>query len=234
MKGSQSDADPSELRDSPVNQSGVAPSKSEHEEPSDREIDWALVQRAQRGDAAAFEQLFHRHHRRAFAVAVGVVKNKQDAMDIVQDAFVKVHRHIGSFQGSSSFYTWLYRIVMNLAIDQTRRSKVQKNVDYDDSIGRDSNPGDGPTTHALVADSNPRRTTIRRELSENIQRALQTLPEHHRAVIVLREVEGFSYEEMAKMLRVPKGTIMSRLFHARKKMQEELGAYLDGDLEVGD
>lgn len=199
--------------------------------PADRE----LVQRAQDGEQAAFRQLFERYHRRAFAVALGVVKNKQDALDIVQDAFIKVHRHIGSFQGSSSFYTWLYRIIMNLAIDHVRKGRHQKDSEFDERVARDSGDvaGDG-TMLPRMLDGNPGKTAVRRELSEKIQAALMELPEYHRAVILMREVEGLSYEEMAKIMKVPKGTIMSRLFHARRKMQEALEGYLDGDLHIED
>jgi RNA polymerase sigma-70 factor, ECF subfamily len=197
--------------------------------------DKTLVARVQEGDERAFRMLFDRYHRRAYAVAYGVVKNPQDAMDIVQDGFVKVHRHIGKFQGTSSFYTWLYRIVMNLSIDHVRRRKNAKGVEYDDGIGRadDEVAGDGALL-PRVLDTNPAKTVIRRELLERIQIALDELPEYHRAVIVLREIDGLSYEEMSKVLDVPKGTIMSRLFHARKKMQAALSEYMQGELSIQD
>lgn len=200
--------------------------------PSD---DRELVERVQRGDETAFRALFERYHRRAYSVAFGVVKNKQDALDVVQDGFVKVHRHIGTFQGTSSFYTWLYRIIMNLAIDHVRRRKNAKGVEYDDGIGRaaDEVAGDG-TLLPRMLDANPSKTVVRRELLAKIQTALDELPEYHRAVILLREIEGLSYEEMAQVLGVPKGTIMSRLFHARKKMQASLSDYMDGDLDIED
>jgi RNA polymerase sigma-70 factor (ECF subfamily) len=193
--------------------------------------DAELVQRAKDGDPAAFRKLFDQYHRRAFAVAVGVVKNQEDALDVVQEAFIKVHRHIDRFQGSSSFYTWLYRIVMNLAIDHVR--KARHVTDFDDRIRHSDAAGDGALMPRIM-DENPGKTVVRSELTAHIQQALDQLPEYHRAVILLREVEGLSYEEMAKVLDVPKGTIMSRLFHARKKMQELLKAYIDGDFEIGD
>jgi len=187
----------------------------------DRERDRALVVRAQQGDQRAFRELFERYHKRAYAVAFGVLKNKHDALDVVQEAFVKVHRHLDGFQGSSSFYTWLYRIVMNLAIDQLRRKKTARPVEYDDAIDREGALAD---EHVLprMLDANPRRTVIRRELMARVEAALATLPDYHRQVIVLREIEGLSYEEMAEVLEVPKGTIMSRLFHARQKLQRAL------------
>lgn len=203
-----------------------------HHGPEDRELDAELVRKAQGGDHAAFRQLFDRYHKRVYAVAFGVLKNRHDALDCVQEGFVKVHRHLPNFQGSSSFYTWLYRIVMNLAIDQLRRRKTSKPVEFDDSFRRDSQePGDDVIVARLL-DENPRKAVIRRELLEKVQAALAELPEYHRQVILLREIEGMSYEEMAEALDVPKGTIMSRLFHARKKMQEALKSYVDGDLEI--
>lgn len=223
-----------EVGSAEVNEGPEAPSKSREgaansESPDDRD----LVRRVQEGDHAAFRVLFERYNRRAYAVAYGVVKNKQDAMDVVQDGFVKVHKHIGNFQGTSSFYTWLYRIIMNLAIDHVRRRRNSKGFEYDDRVARDEEDlaGDG-TLLPRILDSNPAKTAIRKELLERIQRALDELPEYHQAVILLREVEGLSYEEMAQVLGVPKGTIMSRLFHARKKMQAVLSDYMDGELNI--
>lgn len=189
--------------------------------------DHDLVQRIQGGDARAFRMLFDRYHRRAFAVAVGVVKNEEDALDVVQEAFVKVHRNIDKFQGSSSFYTWLYRIIMNAAIDQVRRKRKHKTLEFDEAVARDEEEiaGDGAIVPSL-ADDNPGRVALRRELAGAIETALETLSESHRAVIVLREIEGMSYEEMSEVLGVPKGTIMSRLFHARKNIQAALAPYL--------
>jgi RNA polymerase sigma-70 factor (ECF subfamily) len=208
------------------------PRVSSRTTPEERERDRELVRRLQQGDETAFRELFDRYNRRAFAVAFGVVRNKQDALDIVQDAFIKVHKHIESFQGTSSFYTWLYRIVMNLSIDHVRRNKKGRNVDFDERIKRgDEDAGDGSILPTLLG-TNPRRTALRRELIERIEKALDELPEYHRAVLLLREVEGLSYEEMAKVLEVPKGTIMSRLFHARRKMQESLADYVQGELDI--
>ena len=214
-----------------MNQPLSSASKSEEaREASSTKGDHDLVQRVQAGDSAAFRTLFEKYHRRAFAVAMGVVKNEDDALDAVQEAFVKVHKNIHKFQGSSSFYTWLYRIVMNVSIDHVRRTSRRKSLDFDERALHEESEvaGDGALVPS-VTDANPGKTALRRELGGAIQAALQGLPEHHRAVIVLREIEGMSYEEMAEALEVPKGTIMSRLFHARKKMQTALAPYLEGE-----
>ncbi|MBK8171394.1 MAG: sigma-70 family RNA polymerase sigma factor [Sandaracinaceae bacterium] len=208
---------------------------SKAEEANTTEDDRALVERVQRGDEAAFRLLFEKYNRRAYAVALGVVKDKQDAHDVVQDAFIKVHRHIGNFQGTSSFYTWLYRILMNLAIDHVRKHQKNKKLDYDDRVQRDSGEiaASGLPMQSMN-DGNPSRVSARKELSAKLQAALMELPEYHRAVILLREVEGLSYEEMSDVLKVPKGTIMSRLFHARKKMQESLREYVGDEMVASD
>lgn len=236
--GTDADDGPMNGDDASTSKPGEVPimrDASKERDPAGQRLlhDRELVAAAQKGDRAAFRRLYDAYHRRAFAVALGVVKNPQDALDVVQEAFVKVHKHIDGFQGSASFYTWLYRIVMNLSIDHVRRSKKSKQVDYDDTFARsDAETSAGPWPS--VDGANPRKSVLRRELSETIARALETLPEYHRAVIVLREVEGLSYEEMAEVLEVPKGTIMSRLFHARRKMQEALRDYLGEDLTIED
>jgi len=214
-----------------VNQPLSNASKSkEASEESSKKGDHDLVQRIQAGDSDAFRALFDKYHRRAFAVAMGVVKNEDDALDAVQDAFVKVHKNIHKFQGSSSFYTWLYRIVMNVSIDHVRRTSRRKSLDFDERALHEESEvaGDGALL-PRVTNANPGKAALRAELGSAIQAALEELPEHHRAVIVLREIEGMSYEEMAEALQVPKGTIMSRLFHARKKMQVALAPYLSGE-----
>jgi len=214
------------VNDPPI---GASDAVKEARESRDSQEDAAWVERARGGDRAAFHALFNKYQRRVYAVALGVVKRPEDAMDIVQDAFIKVHRHLDTFQGSSSFYTWLYRIVMNLGIDHVR--KHRKLVEWGDDVSLEQVVGD----HALLpklSDSDPGRSVARRELSDKIRQALDTLPEYHRAVIMLREVEGMSYEEIAEVLEVPKGTIMSRLFHARRKMQGQLQEYLGGDLDI--
>src|SRR5688572_20402941 len=127
-----------------------------------------LVRRAQVGEQDAFRKLFERYHRRAYAVAYGVVKNKQDALDVVQDGFVKVHKHIGNFQGTSSFYTWLYRIIMNLAIDHVRRRRHSRGLEYDDRVGRDEENIADSALVPRILDSNPAKTVVRKELMERI------------------------------------------------------------------
>lgn len=194
----------------------------------ERERDRALVERARGGDKEAFRALFVRYHRRAFALALGVVHNQDDALDVVQEAFLKAHRHLASFEGTASFYTWLYRIVTNVAIDHLRKQNRAQTVDYDDAVAHleeDSPAGEEALLPQLLG-GNPVKELARREIREKIEAALARLSPNHRAVLVMREIDGLSYEEMAKAMKCSKGTIMSRLFHARRHMQKFLTEYL--------
>lgn len=183
--------------------------------------DRELVTRAQKGDRAAFRSLFERYNRRAYSLAFGVVRNADDALDVVQDAFIKAHRHLDKFEGQASFYTWLYRIVMNLAIDHIRKHKRQKTVDFSDAAMDEGGLGEDSLIPRIIG-GNPGRALMDKEIRARIATALDELSENHRAVLVMRELEGLSYEEMAQAMECSKGTIMSRLFHARRNMQKRL------------
>jgi RNA polymerase sigma-70 factor (ECF subfamily) len=181
-----------------------------------------FIAKAQAGDTAAFRCLVERHQRRAFAIALAMVRDENDARELVQDAFLRVHKSLGSFQGGSSFFTWLYRIITNLSIDLMRRPGRQTSeldagaTDADDAQGMDF------PLIARVDGADPVDVVRRKEIAARVQLALDALPSYHRSVIVMREVEGLSYEEMAEAMGVSKGTIMSRLFHARQKLQRAL------------
>jgi RNA polymerase sigma-70 factor (ECF subfamily) len=201
----------------PVNSGEGGASNLEREaREADSVHDARLIQRAQKGDARAFRELVERHQRRAFAIALGLVRDEQDAREIVQEAFVRVFRGLDGFNGSSSFFTWLYRIVKNLAIDLLRRPSRRETELEEQKDGELWEPLSG----TLGLD--PADELGRRRLAERIGRALDALPAYHRGVILMREVEGMSYEEMAEAMGISKGTIMSRLYHARRKLQRAL------------
>lgn len=185
--------------------------------------DRELVDAARAGDRAAFRTLFERYQRRAYALAYGVVRNPDDALDVVQDAFIKAHRYLDKFEGTSSFYTWLYRIVMNLAIDHIRKAKRARAVDFTDQTVKedDARVGEDDLLPRILG-GNPGRALQDKEIRGRIEQALAELSDNHRAVLVMRELEGLSYEEMAQVMACSKGTIMSRLFHARRNMQKRL------------
>jgi RNA polymerase sigma-70 factor, ECF subfamily len=185
-------------------------------DPDERKI----VEAARRGDADAFRELVLKFQRRAYAVALGMVHDPDDAKDICQDAFLKVHKSIASFAGDAQFFTWLYRIVVNLCIDHLRKRRGA-DVQLDETRAEDEADDDsGLLPRRLGFD--PERALADQELRGHILGALGRLSAQHRAVLILREIEGLSYQEIADQLRCSIGTVMSRLFHARKNMQKML------------
>jgi RNA polymerase sigma-70 factor, ECF subfamily len=192
--------------------------------------DLTLVKRVRSGDQRAFKLLVERYQRKVFAVALGMLKDKEEARDVSQEAFVKVYKYLEHFKGDSSFYTWLYRITVNICIDVIRRrgSGRGEHVEFDETEAFDSPDAQIGALGSRLG-TNPQKSALRRELAQKIQEALEQVPEKHRAILLLREVEGLSYEDLARTLEIPKGTVMSRLFHARTKVQKILSEYLELD-----
>lgn len=203
------------IPDARVNASIARASKSA-DAARERAYDRELISRAAGGDQRAFAELVRRHQRRATTVAYGIVRNAEDAREVAQDAFVRVWKHLQDFAGQASFSTWLYRIVYNLSIDCIRRRSPGNAVELDERTDLDGAPEE---LLPFRGEGDPFGTLDRTRLTEAMQGALDALPAYHRTVIILREVEGLSYEEIAEATSVPKGTVMSRLFHARRKMQ---------------
>ena len=192
--------------------------------------DLTLVKRVKSGDQRAFRLLVERYQRKVYAVALGMLKDKEEAMDVSQEAFVKVYKYLDHFKGDSSFYTWLYRITVNVCIDVIRRRGAMRSdsVEFDERVGHDLAEANLGAVSSQLG-SNPEKSVLQHELGEKIQEALQEVPEKHREILLLREVEGMSYEDLARTLNIPKGTVMSRLFHARTKVQKILSEYLELD-----
>ena len=187
-----------------------------------REIDAQLVASAQDGDDEAFGKLVETYQRRVYALAFGILRQREDAWDVAQEAFVKAYKNLGRFKGQSAFYTWLYRIAYNLSMDHLR-SRARR-----DSVALDENRVvEAAASEEAPKSSHPGESADRRELAKVIQNAMTRLTDKHRAIIVLREIEGLSYEEMAQVLKISKGTVMSRLFHARRNLQALLQPYVE-------
>jgi RNA polymerase sigma-70 factor, ECF subfamily len=192
--------------------------------------DTSLVRSARSGDAQAFRALVERYQRRVYQLALGMVRDPDEAMDITQETFVRVHRYLPSFKGDSSFFTWTYRIATNLSLDSARRRGRSERVEMDESDA-DIEAHMDPPSAALAG---PQKAALNAELKAKIDDALASLSENHRAILLLREVEGLSYEELARALGIRKGTVMSRLFHARLKMQRKLREYLGDEVKDED
>jgi len=182
--------------------------------------DWELVQRARGGDRDAFRQLVERYQRKVAALALGMLRNQEDALDVVQDTFTKAYQSLDRFKGDSSFYTWVYRIAANLCIDHQRRESRATHLPYDHD-DRSGGIGEGTLLDGTPHDQ-PFDRTRDAELGRRLRSAIAELTPEHRAVILLREVDGLSYEEISQVLQCPKGTVMSRLHYARRQLQARL------------
>jgi RNA polymerase sigma-70 factor (ECF subfamily) len=180
-----------------------------------------LVKQAQAGDTEAFDQLVSRFRTRVFGMIYNMVHNEQDAWDLAQDSFVKAWRSIARFRGQSSFYTWIYRIVMNVTIDWLRKKQVKGGgAEFDDAIQlKEIDPA---SRTVPKADALPHEQMEQSEIRARIDAAIAQLSPEHRAVILMKEIEDMQYHEIAESLGCSIGTVMSRLFYARKKLQNSL------------
>ncbi|HYL58918.1 MAG TPA: sigma-70 family RNA polymerase sigma factor [Candidatus Acidoferrales bacterium] len=170
-----------------------------------------LIERSRKGDSESFGILVERYQRRVVGVALAVVHNQDDAIELAQETFIRAFENLSKFESRSSFSTWLYRIAANLAIDFWRREGrhvVLHGEDADNEISR------LPSAHG-----DSFKEVSRSELSERLKKALEQLTPEHRAVILLREVEGLSYDEISDVLQCPRGTVMSRLHYAREHLR---------------
>ena len=177
------------------------------------EENW-LVQRAGRGDSAAFEQLMEAHESRMYAVALRMCGNREDAQDCLQEAMIRIYRAMGSFKGQSSFATWAYRITMNSCLDELRRRKNRQATSLDALLDVGFSPADEVNT--------PERYSLAEEKKRALERAIAELPEDMKAAVVLRDVQGLSYEEIADALQANVGTIKSRISRGREKLRQIL------------
>lgn len=180
-----------------------------------------LVARVLQGDKNAFRPIVERYQNRLFAMVVGMVRDEAEAKDLVQNAFIKAYQNLDSFRIDSAFYTWLYRIAMNLAIDSCRKRRRRRTGSFDEAVGTRDEDGEVVLVHHAPS---PGEALQRKQLRERIFAAMDELTEDQREVLLLREVEGLSYAEISESMGIPEGTVMSRLFYARKRMQLLLSA----------
>ena len=183
--------------------------------------DEKLVRLAQRGDMLAFEELVGRHRDKIYARAFSMMRNEDEAGDLSQEAWVKGWQRLKQFQGDSSFVTWMTRIVINLCLDQLRKQKRQR-AESIDSLEAELGGVERLMPLVIV---NPTERLERSELRRKIDQALGQLSNEHRSVLVLHEFEGLEYKEIAKRMECSIGTVMSRLFYARRRMASLMASY---------
>jgi len=186
---------------------------------SEREVDQALVERVQRGDKRAFELLVSKYQRKIFRLLSRLIRDPAEIEDVAPEAFIKAYRALPNFRGESAFYTWLYRIAINTAknhlVAQGRRAPTTTETEVEDAENFDD-------ADQLRDYNTPDAMLLSRQVGEAVNRAIEKLPEDLRTAVVLRELEGLSYEEIAEAMNCPIGTVRSRIFRAREAIASEL------------
>lgn len=175
-----------------------------------------LIRRASEGDAASFNSLMQMHERRMYAVAVRMCGNPEDAQDCLQEAMLRIYRSIAGFKAQSSFSTWVYRITMNACLDELRKRKNRPSTSLDGLVDEGWSPPDNAES--------PEKYAVRSEVRNSLHRLIGELPEDMRAAIVLRDIQGYSYDEIARMLDANVGTIKSRISRGRERLREKIAA----------
>ncbi len=176
-----------------------------------------MISRCQQGDRTALKEIFDKYHKKVYRVAYGVVRQREDAFDIVQEVFIKLFRSIRNFKGRSQFYTYLYRMTMNTAIDHTRKAGKQLMSSLDE---------EGSFEPSDSLEKGPEKVLLQKELEARVAWAMNKLSAEQKAALILRDVEGLSYQEMAEAMGCSIGTVMSRLHYGRKRVQELLRDYV--------
>ena len=191
---------------------------------SERDIDRQLVERAQRGDKRAFELLVEKYQRKLGRLLARYVRDPAEVEDVTQEAFIKAYRALPGFRGDSAFYTWLYRIGINTAKNYLmalgRRAPTSTEVEAEDAEGYED-------AEQLRDINTPERVLLSKEIAATVNATIEELPEELRTAIQLREIEGMSYEDIARIMDCPIGTVRSRIFRAREAIAERLRPLLD-------
>lgn len=203
---------------------GFGSQKNDEPRMSDRELDQVLVERVQRGDKQAFGLLVSKYQRKLHRLLSRLIRDPAEVEDVAQETFIKAYRALGSFRGESAFYTWLYRIGVNTAknylVSQRRRAPTSTSFDSTDAETFDEG-------EQLRDINTPERLMMTRQIGDTVDEAMADLPEELRTAIMLRELEGLSYEEIAGIMDCPIGTVRSRIFRAREAIAEKLRPLLD-------
>lgn len=186
--------------------------------PSDEEA----IRQVLAGDADAFRVLVDRYQARAYRRALSILRNEEAARDAVQESFLKAYTALHKFEGRSRFFTWLYRLVTNQCLDLKRRDRSDRHVEWEEGTTVETEMSDEPTPEVAGVEFAPAASVMQSQLRQQLTQAIEKLPDAPRETLLLREVEGLSYAEIAKALEIPKGTVMSRLYYARQQLQKLL------------
>lgn len=196
-------------------------------EPVDHDADMMLVERALEGNLAAFEQLVSRYQNKLVGFAARMLGDHDEAEDVAQEAFIKAYRALDSFRGQAQFSTWLYRIATNLCIDRARAKKRRPQQAYslDEPLDKDEDKGGREVPDSTFE---PSKSVERKELRQTVRATMAEMPEKMRQVLIMCDMQGMPYEQIAQVLNCPIGTVKSRLFHARADLARRLRPYMTG------
>lgn len=204
--------------------SGTSRTQASDERVGEARVDQLLVERVQQGDKTAFDLLIHKYQHRIVSLISRYVSDPSEALDVAQEAFIKAYRAIGKFRGDSAFYTWLYRIAINTAknwLVARNRRPPSSDIDAADAEQYDMDS-------RLKERSTPENELLREEIEKTVYDTIAALPDDLRTAIILREIEGMSYEEIATTMECPIGTVRSRIFRAREAIDEKLKHLVGG------
>jgi RNA polymerase sigma-70 factor (ECF subfamily) len=190
---------------------------------SNRDLDWAIVQRVQNGEVSAFNQLVQKYRQSLFSIIYNMTGNREDATDITQEVFIKAFQSINRFRGQASFYTWIYRIAVNSSITFIKKAKKQRFINYETI---DETLVSSEILEYFTAKTKTEKGALLTELQEKLNEALQKLSPKHRLVVILHEVEGMNHKSIADIMKTSEGTVRSRLHYAKKMLQSFLQDYI--------
>jgi len=190
---------------------------------SERDLDWAVVQKVQAGNVAAFDQLVQKYREHLFSVIYNMTSNREDASDLTQDTFIKAFQAIGRFKGKSSFFTWIYRIAINTTMTFLKKRSRRRFISYENI---DEEVSNSEIFERLTAKNRTEKGALVQELQEKLNDSLQKLSPKHRTVVVLHEIEGLEHAEIAEITKTSVGTVRSRLHYAKQQLQSYLKDYL--------
>jgi len=190
---------------------------------SERDLDWAIIQRVQAGNMGAFDQLVQKYREHIFSVIYNMTSNREDASDLAQETFIKAFQAIGRFRGKSSFFTWIYRIAINHTITFLKKRNRRRFISYEKVDGEMSN---SEIFERLTSKNRSEKGALVSELQEKLNDSLQKLSPKHRTVVILHEIEGLEHAEIAEITKVSVGTVRSRLHYAKQQLQSYLQDYI--------
>jgi RNA polymerase sigma-70 factor (ECF subfamily) len=190
---------------------------------SERDLDWAVVQKVQAGNVGAFDQLVQKYREHIFSVIYNMTSNREDASDLTQETFIKAFQAIARFQGKSSFFTWIYRIAINTTMTFLKKRSRRRYISYENINEEVSN---SEIFERLTAKNRTEKGALVQELQEKLNDSLQKLSPKHRTVVILHEIEGLEHAEIAEITKTSVGTVRSRLHYAKQQLQSYLQDYL--------